>query len=133
MQGSRLRPFLCVGLAYFVIAVVAPLLMLGSIEDPGSFDNLSGIAWSFAAGATGAIGALGIIYAFNFGGKPLYVMPLVFGFAPVVNTFFEIATKNLYGQVPQLFFVSLAMVILGAVMVLVLAPRKKPTPAVAAE
>jgi len=131
MQGSRLRPFLCVGLAYFVIAVVAPLFMLGVLEDPGSFDNFSGIAWSFAAGATGAIGALGIIYAFNFGGKPLYVMPLVFGFAPVVNTFYEIATKNLYGHVPQLFFVSLAMVILGAVMVLVLAPRKKPAPAVA--
>jgi len=114
MQGSRLRPFLCVGLAYFVIAVVAPLFMLGVLEDPGSFDNLSGIAWSFAAGATGAIGALGIIYAFNFGGKPLYVMPLVFGFAPVVNTFYEIATKNLYGHVPQLFFVSLAMVITRA-------------------
>ncbi len=131
MNGSRLRPFLCVGLAYFVIAVIAPLLMLGVLEDPGSFDNLSGIAWSFAAGATGAIGALGIIYAFNFGGKPLYVMPLVFGFAPVVNTFYEIATKNLYGQVPQLFFISLAMVILGAVMVLVLAPRKKPAVAAA--
>ena len=61
MQGSRLRPFLCVGLAYFVIAVVAPLFLLGVVEDPGSFDNMSGIAWSFAAGATGAIGALGII------------------------------------------------------------------------
>jgi len=131
MQGSRLRPFLCVGLAYFVIAVVAPLFLLGVVEDPGSFDNMSGIAWSFAAGATGAIGALGIIYAFNFGGKPLYVMPLVFGFAPVVNTFYEIVTKNLYGKVPQLFFVFLAMVIFGAVMVLVLAPRKKTAPTVA--
>lgn len=132
MKGSRLRPFLCVGLAYFVIAVVAPLMLLGTLDDPGSFDNLSGIAWSFAAGATGAIGALGIIYAFNFGGKPLFVMPLVFGFAPVVNTFYEIATKNLYGQVPTMFFLSLAMVICGAVMVLVLAPRKKPKAAVAA-
>ena len=132
MDGSRLRPFLCVGLAYFVIAVVGPMLLLGTLEDPGSFDNLSGVAWSFAAGATGAIGALGIIYAFNFGGKPLFVMPLVFGFAPVVNTFYEIVTKNLYGQVPTLFFVSLGLVITGAVMVLVLAPRKKrPAPAVA--
>ena len=131
MNGSRLRPFLCVGLAYFVIAVVGPLMLLGKLEDPGSFDNLSGIAWSFAAGATGAIGALGIIYAFNFGGKPIFVMPLVFGFAPVVNTFYEIVTKNLYGQVPTLFFVSLALVITGAVMVLVMAPRKRPAPAVA--
>ena len=34
----------------------------------------------------GAIGALGIILAFNFGGKPVYVMPLVFGGAPVITT-----------------------------------------------
>jgi hypothetical protein len=128
MGGSRLRPFLCVGLAYFAIAVVVPFMLLGSIEDPGSFSDVKGILWSLGAGATGAVGALGIIYAFNFGGKPLYVMPLVFGFAPVVNTFFEITTKNLFGQVSTYFFVSLAMVIVGAVMVLILAPRNKPAP-----
>jgi len=128
MGGSRLRPFLCVGLAYFAIAVVVPYLLLGSIEDPGSFDNFQGILWSLGAGATGAVGALGIIYAFNFGGKPVFVMPLVFGFAPVVNTFYEITTKNLFGQVSLYFFLSLAMVIVGAVMVLVLAPRSKPKP-----
>ena len=129
MGGSRLRPFFCVGLAYFAIAVVVPMMLLGSIEDPGSFDNVSGILWSLGAGATGALGALGIIYAFNFGGKPVFVMPLVFGFAPVVNTFYEIVTKNLYGQVSLYFYLSLALVILGASMVLVLAPRNKPKPA----
>ena len=87
MNGSRLRPFLCVGLAYFAIAVLVPLLLLGTFEEPGGFQNVGGVMWSLAAGAAGAIGALGIIYAFNFGGKPIYVMPLVFGFAPVINTF----------------------------------------------
>lgn len=130
MGGSRLRPFVCVGLAYFAIGVIVPLMLLGSIEDPGSFDNISGILWSLAAGATGAVGALGIIYAFNFGGKPVFVMPLVFGFAPVINTFYEITTKNLFGQVSAYFFISLAMVIVGAVLVLVLAPRNKPKVAV---
>ena len=66
--------------------------------------------------------------AFNFGGKPVYVMPLVFGFAPVVNTFYEIFSKNLFGQVSSYFFISLAMVIVGAVLVLILAPRNKPAP-----
>lgn len=126
MGGSRLRPFFCVGLAYFVIAVVVPGLLLGQIADPGSFSSVPGILWSLAAGATGAVGALGIIYAFNFGGKPIFVMPLVFGLAPVINTFYEIVTRNLYGQVPQMFYVSLALVILGATIVLVMAPRKKP-------
>lgn len=125
MGGSRLRPFLCVGLAYFVIAVVGPLFMLGSFQEPGGWYT-SGILWSLGAGAAGAVGALGIIYAFNFGGKPLFIMPLVFGFAPVVNTMTTIATDNLFGRVSYMFFASLAMVIVGAVMVLVFAPRGKP-------
>ena len=53
-------------------------------------------------------------------------MPLVFGFAPVVNTFTTIFTDNLFGRVSNMFFASLAMVIVGAVMVLVFAPRGKP-------
>jgi gas vesicle protein len=130
MGGSRLRPFLCVGLAYFAIAVVVPMFLLNAIPDPGGWNHPIGILWSLGAGAAGAIGALGIIYAFNFGGKPLFVMPLVFGFAPVINTMSSIVTNNLYGQISPWFYGSLALVILGAVIVLVCAPRKaKPAPA----
>lgn len=54
-------------------------------------------------------------------------MPLVFGFAPVVNTLTTIITDNLYGRMNTMFLVSLALVIVGAMMVLVFAPRgKKP-------
>ena len=129
MGGSRLRPFLCVGLAYFVIAVIGPLLMLSGFPEPGGWSpngNWFGIPWSLGAGAAGAVGALGIIYAFNSGGKPLFIMPLVFGFAPVVNTLTTIVTDNLFGRVNNMFFASLAMVIVGAVMVLVFSPRGKP-------
>ena len=91
---------------------------------------MTGSIWSLLAGAAGAIGALGIIYAFNFGGKPIFVMPLVFGFAPVVNTLTETFSKNLIGNVSTNFIISLSMVIVGAVMVLVFAPRgPKPKPA----
>lgn len=104
-----------------------------SFPEPGPESSLwfnTGMAWSLLAGAAGAIGALGIIYAFNFGGKPIFVMPLVFGIAPVVNTFTEMISKNLYNYVTVEFFLSLAVVILGAVMVLICAPRgKKPKPA----
>lgn len=129
MGNSRLRPFLCVGLAYFAIAVIGPLLMLSSFQEPGGWSpggDWTGIPWSLGAGAAGAIGALGIIYAFNFGGKPLFIMPLVFGFAPVVNTLTTIVTDNLFGRVSNMFFASLAMVIVGAVMVLVFSPKAKP-------
>ena len=124
MGGSRLRPFLCVGMAYFAIAVVAPSFLLPYFEEPGW--KLIGSFWSLLAGVAGAVGALGIIYAFNFGGKPIFVMPLVFGFAPVVNTFTEILTKGLIGEISQFFYLSLCLVIFGAVTVLVCAPRGKP-------
>ncbi len=124
MEGSRMRPFLCVGLAYFVVAVVAPLLLMPVLIEPGGW-NVSGTAWSISSGAAGALGALGIIMAFNFGGKPIYVMPLVFGCAPVVNTFVTVAAEGTYRQVHSPFFFSLALVILGAVTVLVFAPRGK--------
>lgn len=128
MAGSRLRPFLCVGLAYFAIAVLVPLFLMGSFPEPGGWDY-QGTGWSLLAGAAGAVGALGIIYAFNFGGKPIFVMPLVFGFAPVINTLTETVSKNLIGQVNPYFIGSLAMVIIGAVMVLIFAPRgPKPQP-----
>lgn len=127
MQGSRLRPFLCVGLAYFAIAVVVPLVLQGQFPEPGGWD-IQGTGWSLLAGAAGAVGALGIIYAFNFGGKPIFVMPLVFGFAPVINTLTETFSKNLFDQVSIYFLASLAVVIVGAVIVLVFAPRAAPKP-----
>jgi len=124
MAGSRLRPFLCVGIAYFVIAVAVPLFLLNYLSDPepGNWGFI-GFMWSLAAGAAGAVGALGIIMAFNYGGKPIYVMPLIFGFAPVVNTFVTMFLSNSIGQVNTYFLISMAIVIGGAVTVLIFAPK----------
>jgi drug/metabolite transporter (DMT)-like permease len=115
MQHSRLRPLLCVGLAYFAIAVVVPYFFLGEMGENSSYLRV-GTLWALAGGACGAIGALGIIWAFNFGGKPVYVMPLVFGGAPVVTTMWS-------GHFTPWFLAGLILVIAGAVMVLVFAPR----------
>jgi hypothetical protein len=69
------------------------------------------------------VGALGIILAFNYGGKPVFVMPLVFGGAPVVTTMWS----RHFGAG---FLAGLMVVIAGAVIVLVTAPKgDKPTTA----
>ena len=78
---------------------------------------MTGIIWSLAGGAVGAIGALGIIMALYFGGKPVYVMPLVFGGAPVVNSFLTIVWAKKLREVGPLFLAGLVMVVLGAVTV----------------
>jgi hypothetical protein len=125
MHGSRLRPFICVGLAYFVVAVLLPLILRTATGDHGEW-TVSGTAWSLAGGTAGALGALGIILAFTFGGKPIYVMPLVFGGAPVINTFISILTAKDLGEVNPFFYAGLIVVAAGAVAVLIFAPRGKP-------
>ncbi len=133
MGGSRLRPFLFVGLAYLVVAVVLPITFWQMLPpDPGSI-NTNGVIWSLLAGAVGAAGALGIIYAFNFGGKPITIMPLVFGGAPVINTFVTTISENSFGELSMAFFASLFLVIAGAVTVLVNAPRGENAPALKPE
>jgi MFS family permease len=134
MDGSRMRPFICVGIAYFLVAIVIPLMILSQAPEQGNW-TMDGGLWSLLAGALGAIGALGIIMAFNFGGRPVYVMPLVFGGAPVINTatsmFKSYINTGEWGSLGTNFLVSLGLVIAGAATVLVFAPKpEKPAPKV---
>jgi hypothetical protein len=123
MGNSRLRPFICVGMAYFLIAVCIPPLILASSGEPGKF-TFDGTFWSLLAGGAGAIGALGIIMAFTFGGKPVYVMPLIFGGAPIVATFVSIVSQGL--SLNAFFLAGLIIGIAGAALVLIFAPKGHP-------
>lgn len=130
MGGSRMRPFLCVGIAYFLIAVALPLVILPVVGDGyGDWttkEMQTGLWWSLAGGAAGAVGALGIVLAFNFGGKPIFVMPLVFGLAPIANTITTLTEKGRWGDIDILFVAALLVTIIGAVCVLLFAPRTPP-------
>jgi hypothetical protein len=127
---SPLRPFVCVGVAYFAIAVVVPLLLLARGEK-GAWTT-KGVIWSLLAGAAGALGALGVILALHFGGRPIYVMPLVFGGAPVINTLLSAAMNRAFDQLKAPFLAGLLLVITGAVTVLVFRPQPAPHAAPAA-
>jgi hypothetical protein len=119
---SNLRPFMCVGLAYFVIAVIVPLALLARGGERGGWTS-KGVLWSMLAGTAGALGALGVILALGFGGKPIYVMPLVFGGAPVVNTLLTAFMNRSFNQLKAPFLAGLILVITGAVTVLVFKPQ----------
>jgi hypothetical protein len=119
-----------VGIGYFLIAIVVPIILVYLLQQESEEKyrwTMTGIFWSLAGGAAGAVGALGIIMAFNFGGKPDYVMPLVFGFAPVVNTLFTMyfsqSWKYLGGIQGSMYFAGLILVAVGAVVVLTFAPK----------
>ena len=130
---SALRPFVCVGVAYFLIAVLIPLVLLRRGER-GSW-TMKGVIWSLLAGTAWALGALGVILALFFGGKPIYVMPLVFGGAPVVNTLLTAFMNRAFNQLKAPFLAGLILVITGAVTVLVFKPQPQPAavPAITAE
>lgn len=129
LNENRLKPLICVGIAYLVIAVILPMVLLsmqGKLMGDWSF---GGISWSLTAGACGAFGALGIILALTAGGKPTYVMPLVFGCAPIVNVIVTMWFASIpWKSLNPAFIAGLMLVSVGAVMVLVFkpSPPKKP-------
>src|SRR5262245_26907290 len=82
--GNPLRAMLCVGVAYFLIAVLVPVAALTAQCGWRNF-TLAGTVTATLAGALGALGAVCITYAFRAGGTPMVVMPLVFGGAPLIN------------------------------------------------
>src|SRR5258707_8742879 len=81
---NPLKALLCVGVAYFLIAILIPVVSLSSQGALTGFKG-AGVMTATTAGALGAAGAVCIIWAFRSGGLPFYVMPLVFGGAPIVN------------------------------------------------
>lgn len=126
MDGSRFRQVICVGAAYFLIAVIVPTLWIHFQGDVGSW-KAGGITWSLIAGSAGAFGALGIIFAFSYGGLPVYVMPMVFGFAPIINAFITLYPGGKYKALPPLalggIIAGILMVSVGAFLVLSLATK----------
>ena len=132
MGGSRLRPLICIGVSYFLIAVLVPLALLGPTGDRGAW-HVDGLVWSLAAGSLGALGALGTILAFACGGKPFTVMPVVFGCAPVINTLTTIVMADTKPESMSPFFLAgLLVVAAGAATVLAFGPRGHAPPREAA-
>ena len=120
--GSPFRALLCVGVAYFLVGVLVPLIALASQGQLSRGWTMDGTIGATAAGMLGAIGAVCIIYAFRAGGLPTYVMPLVFGGAPVVNALFTMYMHPPKVTPNPLLYVGMVMVSVGAAMVLYFKP-----------
>jgi uncharacterized membrane protein len=121
--GSPFRALLCVGLAYMLIGVVVPVVALASQGELTARWTMGGFTQATLAGALGAIGAVFIIYAFRSGGLPTYVMPLVFGGAPVVNVLFSMYLHPPKVAPNPLLWVGMLLVAIGASLVLYFKPQ----------
>ena len=100
LRGNSLGSFLCVGIAYMLIAVLIPLGMFFMGERAPAW-NAYGITFATLAGVAGALGALFDIFAnrdanrimseaVELGLEPvnyrLFIPPVIFALAPLLNT-----------------------------------------------
>ena len=122
LLASPLRALLCVGVAYFLVGVLVPVAALAAQGELRNF-NMAGTLAATGAGMLGAIGAVCIIYAFRAGGLPAYVMPLVFGGAPLVNVLVSLALHPPKTAPNPLLYLGFVRAAVGAGLVLYYKPQ----------
>ena len=115
--NSALRAFLFIGLAYFAMAAAMLAYLAITRSEPMVF-NRGGASVSLIAGILGAIGALGVVFAIKYGGKPLIVAPLVFAGAPIINTLVSMAWDRPKSAPSVWFYVGILLACSGAAMAL---------------
>jgi drug/metabolite transporter (DMT)-like permease len=112
--NGRYKAFLFVGIAYFITAVVAPLVVLWWKGASWDFTP-RGMTWSLLAGTVGAIGAFCVLLAFGAGGMPSVVMSIIFAGAPIVNAMVALTWHPPAGGLASLRWQFVAGIILAAV------------------
>ena len=121
LLGHPMRALLCVGIAYFLVAILIPG---GTLVSQGQLKSFSGPGTFYATlgGALGAFGAIFVIWAFRAGGTPTYVMQIVFAGAPVVNVIYSMWIHPPAAPPSPLLYVGFALAAAGAGMVLYFKP-----------
>jgi hypothetical protein len=97
--ASRFMAILCVGVAYFLIGVLLPLVLFatGTQKWADVNVNVNGLIFSGLAGVAGAVGAICVVFATTSAVAEaraadlppstykVFIAPLIFGLAPVIN------------------------------------------------
>ena len=129
---GRYMAFLYVGIAYFIVAILGPLLMLKLQGGPLDFwaYPAKGLWWSLIAGAVGAVGAFGVLLAFGAVPNPKtyvpVVMSIIFAGAPIVNAFVSMAQHpppGGFGAVKWQFWIGILIAAIGGSMVALFKPE----------
>ena len=120
--GNPMRALLCVGVAYFLVGVLVPTAVLFYQGQGLRGFNSEGTTGATMAGILGALGAVCIIFAFRTGGTPTYVMPLVFGGAPLVNVLYTMYIPPPKVAPNPLLYLGFLITAVGAGMVLYFKP-----------
>ena len=128
---SPFKPYVFIGIAYLVIAVIGGLIMMGVKGDTYDFSgqHFATMKWGFLAGSLGAFGALCLTTAMMTSkGNALLVMPIVFGGAVSITAIVSIL--RLYGGVTvnPLLWVGMALTVVGVILVAMNTPHGHAVP-----
>jgi drug/metabolite transporter (DMT)-like permease len=126
--NGRYKAFLFVGVAYFITAVVAPLVVLLAAGASWNMPQ-KGVWLSLIAGIVGAVGAFGVLLAFGAKGSPAAVMSIIFAGAPVVNAVVALALHPPSGGLAALrwqFVAGILLAALGGCLVTLYKPAPGP-------
>ncbi|MEZ5950700.1 MAG: hypothetical protein R3C12_16095 [Planctomycetaceae bacterium] len=134
-EWSPFKPYVFTGVAYLVWAVLGGLLGMYFKNDSYNFSgtHAPSMTWGFLAGSVGAFGALFLTSAMISGGKPLFVMPIVFGGAVTVTAIVSVIQLKQVTTASPLLWVGMLLVFVGVVLVARNTPHgHPPKPAAAA-
>jgi drug/metabolite transporter (DMT)-like permease len=126
--NGRYKAFLFVGLAYFLTAVLAPLVVL-KLQGAAWTFPAKGAMWSLIAGSVGAAGAFCVLLAFGAKGTPAVVMTIVFAGAPIVNALYTTILHpppGGWGSIRWQFYVGMLLAVVGAGLVTLYKPAPGP-------
>ena len=121
---ARYKSYLFVGIAYFLTAVLMPLLLLMKKGEAFTAYPTSGMWWSLIAGTAGSVGAFGVLLAFGAKGTPPVVMSIIFAGAPIVNAVISLIMHP-PAKMDWRFLAGIVIAAAGAFMVV----KFKPAPA----
>lgn len=124
------KPYIFIGVAYLVIAIIGGSLMMKfAFSDNFDFSGeyFPAMKWGFLAGCLGAMGALALTFALTkAGGKPAYVMPIVFGGAVTVNAIAAYVNLPKGEATNPLMWVGMLLVAIGIVLTAGYTPHGHP-------
>ncbi len=129
--NGRYKAFFFVGIAYVLIAVLAPAAMMLKGGSDWVFPTV-GWTRSLIAGGVGAIGAFCVLLAFGAKGHPAVVMSIIFAGAPIVNAVVALSLhppKGGIGGLPWQFFAGILMAACGGTLVSLYKPTPSPAKA----
>ena len=124
---SPFKPYVGIGLAYLVIAIVGG--SLGMMYKGDSFSQIGGGAtWGFAAGILGALGAFSLtLCMFNGGARiPHAVMPVVFGGAVTVTAVYSVLSSKGTMKGSPMLWVGVALMLVAVVIITQNTPHAPP-------